>query len=180
MNKRKRLTKKQREALLIWIGEGLETDEINVRAAKWKPPFKVTRQQVDHYRKTRKISMKEIQVTGELQSLTSGLAVRETRVSRLQKLADLLIKDLFDSDLLWTDEVKGIGAAENFQRIDYKEFNKAEVDSLRGVLDDIAAEVGDRSRRQVLGLNIDLTKLSDAQLERIAKGEDPMKVLMNA
>jgi hypothetical protein len=139
-----RLKKGQKEALLEWIAEGLESDEINKRAAKFKPRFNVSRRVVTYYRKSREVKLEEIKETGEASALTTGLATRAARVDRLQKLADLLIADLFDGNLLWTNEVKGIGGADNFERIDYKEFNKAEVDALRGVLDDIASEVGER------------------------------------
>jgi hypothetical protein len=142
-----RLNKGQKEALLSWVAEGLKTDEINKRAAKFKPRFKVSTRIVAYYRKSRDVKLEEIKEADETSALKTGLALKENRVERLQKLADLLIEDLFDNELLWTDEVKGIGGAENFQRIDYKEFNKAEVDALRGVLDDIASEVGERVKK---------------------------------
>lgn len=142
-----RLKKAQKEALLSWVAEGLKTDEINKRAAKFKPRFKVSGRVVTHYRKTRGVKLEEIKEADETSALKTGLALKENRVDRLQKLAELLIADLFDEDLLWTDEVKGIGGADNFERIDYKEFNKSEVDALRGVLDDIAAEVGERIKK---------------------------------
>ena len=142
-----RLKKDQKEAVLTWIAEGLETDEINKRAAKFKPRFQVLRSQVDWYRKTRGVKLEEIKAADETSALKTGLALKENRVDRLQQLANLLIADLFENKLLWTDEVKGIGGADNFERIDYKEFNKAEVDALRGVLDDIAAEVGQRIKK---------------------------------
>ena len=177
MNKRKRLTKKQREALLSWIGEGLETDEINKRAASWKPRFHVTRQQVDHYRKTRTVNLEQIQQEDEDNALKTGFALREKRVTSLKQIATKLLEELTreKDNLLWTQNAKSIG----FSRYDYKEFNKAEIDALRGVLDDIAAEVGHRSKRDA-NLNIDLSKLTDGQLQRLAKGEDLMVVLLNA
>ena len=150
---------------MSWIGEGLETDEINVRAAKWNPHFKVTRTQVDHYRKTRKVDLEGIRENGEFDALTTGLSQREKRVERLQKLADLLIKDLFENDLLWTNEVKGIGGADNFERIDYKLFNTAEVAQLRGVLEDIAHEMGDRRP------GVDL-KVNDITIKVIRKDKE--------
>src|ERR687891_132518 len=115
-----RLKKAQREALLSWIAEGLESDEINKRAAKFKPRFTVSRRVVAHYRKTRNVKLDEIKNADEGNALTTGLAIREERVSRLQKLADLLIKDLFEDSLLWTDEVKGIGGGCKFPRVDLK------------------------------------------------------------
>jgi len=142
-----KLKKGQKENLLQWIAEGLHTDEINQRASLFKSPFEVTRQQVDHYRKTRHVDIESLKQAGEFTALNTGLAVREKRVALLQRLADRMVQDLFDEDLVWTDEVKGIGGADNFERIDYKEFNQAEVAQLRGVLDDIAAEMNERIKK---------------------------------
>ncbi len=151
MKKNNRLTKAQREALLQWIAEGLETDEINQRAVKFKPRFKVTRQHVDKYRKSRNVKLNEIKAADETSALTIGLALKENRVDVLRKLADKFIADLMpendEGHKRWLLQVKGIGGQDNFERIEYYEFNKAEVDSLRGVLDDIAAEVGERLKK---------------------------------
>jgi hypothetical protein len=143
------LKKAQREALLKWIAEGLESDEINKRAAKFKPPFKVTRQNVSKYRKTRGVKLEKIQDAGETDALKSGFAVKENRVKALQTLAEKMLEELTreEDNRLWTTMVKGIGSNENYQRVEYEEFNKAEVDSFRGVLDDISSEVGERIRK---------------------------------
>lgn len=181
MKTRKRLTKRQREALLAWIAEGLGTDEINARAARWKPRFKVTKQEVDHYRKTRAIKLQAIKEADEAGALKAGFAIKEKRVAALAQLAETLRLELTreEDNRLWTQNAKGLGSGESWEKYEYEEFNKAEIDAFRGLLEDIAAEVGER-RRQGPNLNIDLTKLTDAQLERIAKGEDPLKVLTNA
>lgn len=145
-----RLKKAQREALLKWIAEGLESDEINKRAAKFKPPFKVLRSQVVWYRKTRGVKLEEIQEAGEASALTTGLALKENRVATLQKLANRLLEDLFgegDENKLWLTMVKGIGSYDNYERVEYQEFNRSEIESLRGILDDIASEVGERIRK---------------------------------
>jgi hypothetical protein len=52
---------------------------------------------------------------------------------------------------------KGIGSQDNYERVEYEEFNKAEVESLRGVLDDIAREVGDRSKIEQPPVNLNLS-----------------------
>jgi phosphopantetheinyl transferase (holo-ACP synthase) len=144
-----RLKKAQKEALLVWIAEGLESDEINKRAKKFKPPFSVLRSQVTWYRKTRDTKLEAIQEAGEVDSLKTGFAVKENRVKALQTLAEKMLEQLTreEDNRLWTTMVKGIGSNENYQRVEYEEFNKAEVDSFRGVLDDIATEVGQRIRR---------------------------------
>jgi hypothetical protein len=144
-----KLKKAQKEAVLIWIAEGLESDEINKRAAKFKPRFSVSRSQVDWYRKTRGVKLTEIRDAGEENALTTGFALKENRVQALQSLAKKMLEELTrDQDnRLWTTNAKGIGSGDDFERYDYEEFNKAELDSLRGVLDDIASEIGERVRK---------------------------------
>jgi len=174
------LKKQHKEALLAWVAEGLQTDEINKRAALFTSPFSVTRQQVDHYRKTRGVDIEQLRADGEYTELNPGLAIRERRVALLQQLAETMREDLFEKKLLWTSQVKGIGGAGNFERIEYEEFNSGEVQQLRGVLDDIAAELSERAKKLEhsgpdgspiqIGLpSFDLTKLkeylSDGDLE---------------
>lgn len=176
-----RLNKAQKKKLLEWIAEGLQTDEINKRAARSKPPFSVSRAQVDWYRKTRAVNLEQIRQEDENNALQTGLALKEERVTALKKLGETLLEELTreDDNRLWTQNAKGIGSGEDFERYDYEEFNKAEIDALRGIFDDIAAEVGHRTKRDA-NLNIDFSKLTDGQLERLARGEDLMKVLLNA
>lgn len=141
-----RLKKKQKEAVLAWIAEGLQSDEINARAATFRPPFSVDRQQVDYYRQTREADILAILRAGEFDALTTGLATRETRVVKLKQLAALMERDLFGG-ILWTEDVKSVKSGETNILVDIEEFNKAEVDSYRGVLDDIAKEVGQRVQK---------------------------------
>lgn len=141
-----RLRKSQKEAVLEWVGEGLQTDEINARAAECKPPFRVDRQQVDYYRKSRAIDIEAIKSVDEKNALITGLALRENRVIKLAQLAALLEKDLFGG-FLWTEETKGVGAGEAAEVIDYDVFNAGEVAQYRGVLDDIAKETGGRIQK---------------------------------
>lgn len=143
-NRAMRLTKSQKEHLLELISEGLQSDEINARASKFKPPYEVSRSQVDHYRKTRGEKIKDIEEASETDALKTGFARREERVRVLDRLAQKFEEELFDGDRLWLDQVKALGSGEWMQVIDYEEFNTAEVQQLRGVLDDIAKEMGDR------------------------------------
>lgn len=138
-----RLRKTQKEALLSWIAEGLQTDEINSRAASFDPPFNVSRQQVDFYRDRRGIEVAALREAGEYDALKAGLALKAERVKRLQQLAALMERDLFGG-FLWTEQVKMIGSGPFAKEVDYEEFNTAEVQQYRGVLDDIAKEMGDR------------------------------------
>lgn len=142
-----RLNKRQKTALLQWVAEGLESDEISKRAAKFKPKFEVSRRVLAHYRKSRKVDIQEIQQAAEFDALTTGLALKDKRVEVLQKLADRMVTDLLPAELhnslLWVQQAKTVAN----EKYTYLEFNKPEVDTLRGVLDDIAAEVGDRVKK---------------------------------
>ena len=146
-----RLKKAQKEAVLEWIAEGLKTDEMNERAAEEDPPFSLLRQQVGWYRKTREADIAAILAAGEHQALFQGLALKAERVRKLKALAELLAQDLF-GDRLWLDQVKGVGAGDAATIVEYEEFNRGEVDAYRGMLDDIAKEVGHRvTKREITG-----------------------------
>lgn len=168
-----KLQKAQKEATLAWIAEGLESDEINQRAAEFEPPFSVLRSQVDYYRKTRAIEINAIRAAGEHDALNHGLAQKAERVKLLKRLAAQLTKDLLGDDpKIWTENAKSVG----LERYNYLEFNKAEIDSLRGILDDISSEVGGRVRKAELSgpggaplnpapLPFDLSALTDDEYE---------------
>jgi hypothetical protein len=144
-----KLNKRQKEHLLKGVAEGLETDELNKLAKKFKPPYTVLRSQVDYYRKSRSVKLKKLKEEGETDALMTGLALKDKRVEVLQKLADKMIADLMPEDdttnKRWLLQVKGIGGMMNFERVEYYEFNKGEFDTLRGVMDDIARELGQRA-----------------------------------
>jgi len=142
-----RLKKGQKEAVLKWIAAGLESDEINERAAEFTSPFNVSRGQVQFYRRTRQIDIEAIKKGDEYKALNEGLALKTERIKKLKQLATLMESDLFGG-LLWTEDVKGVGSGDLAQIIEFEEFNKPEVDAYRGVLDDIAKELGERVLRQ--------------------------------
>jgi hypothetical protein len=154
----------------MWISEGLQSDEINLRAAVFDPPFEVSRQQVDWYRSTRAKSIAAMSAAAEHDALTTGLALKSNRVMKLQHLAALMEQDIFGG-FLWTDQVKMIGSGPFAKEVDYEEFNTAEVQQYRGTLDDIAKEVGDRKQANTtLNLTSDeLKNMSVEELEALAK-----------
>ena len=145
-----RLKKAQKEAVLRWAAEGLQSDEINTRAAKFDPPFSVLPSQVAYYRQTRRIAIDALLKSGEAEALTEGLALKDERVRKLKMLAALMEKDIFGG-FLWLDQVKGVGSGAVAEIVDYEEFNKGEVEQYRGVLDDIAKEMGDRKDKLEVG-----------------------------
>jgi hypothetical protein len=155
-----RLKKAQIVQLLTLIGEGLKTDEINKKAGEFDPPFKVSRQQVDGYRKRRGIDIYTIIKEGEVKGLTEGLATKERRVQALKLLGEKMQNELMnDPHKFWVRNVKGIGRGDDYQEVEYFEFNASEVRELRETLADIAMEVGDRGRDKtllpVVGLEIE-------------------------
>lgn len=138
-----RLKRKQKRELIKWVMEGLGSGEINERAAVFNPPFSVSRQQVDYYRETRQIDLAALNRITEQNAIVEGYALKEHRVYKLSLLAALMEQDLFGG-LLWTDDIKGVGAGAAAEVVEIELFNKSEVDAYRGVLDDIAREVGQR------------------------------------
>ncbi len=147
-----RLKESQKREVIRWIAAGLQSDEINERAAQFDEPFSVSRQQVDYYRKSFAIDLEAMKRAGREDALTEGLAIRSERVRKLKQLAALMEQDIFGG-LLWTTEVKGVGSGEIAEIVEFEEFNTAEVVQYRGVLDDIAKEIGERVQKQEVNVN---------------------------
>ena len=166
-----RLKKGQKEAVLKWIAAGLESDEINEWAAEFASPFNVSRGQVQFYRRTRQIDIEAIKKGDEYKALNEGLALKTERIKKLKQLATLMEGDLFGG-LLWVEDVKGVGSGEIAQIVDFEEFNKSEVDAYRGVLDDIAKELGERALRQeVTGREGEPVKVEFIEVVKSVNGE---------
>ena len=147
--------------VLKWVAEGLDSAEINSRAALLNPSFSVSRSQLAHYRKTREIDIEEIKKQDEYNALNTGLAIKSERVKQLKTIADKLYVDLVDKGLTWTEQVKGIGSGPLAEIVEYLEFNKAEIDAFRGILDDIAKEVGERQQKhEVTGADGDVIRIT--------------------
>jgi len=146
-----KLNKKQREKLKELVATGLLTDEINAITATFKPPLQVTRQQVDGYRKRLEPKISEILKERELSPLMTGIAIKENRISLLQQLAEEMKKDLLEKKRMWVvNNYRMVGRGEDAVLMEYEEFNQAEVNQLRGVLDDVAKEVGGRVNKTAL------------------------------
>ena len=121
--------------------------DVDCVLAEFKPPFSISKQQADYYRKTRAVNIEALKREGEGKALSTGLAIAGERVKVLKKLADLLMNDLFEEDLFWLLQVKGVGAGAAAEVVEYEEFNRGEVDTLLSVLDDIAKETGGRIQK---------------------------------
>lgn len=141
-----KITTAQREALLGWVVQGLPPAEINEKAAAFDPPFEVSRQQINFYRKSRAVKVREIREQSEDQVLTKGLATIAGRVRKLMELAVLLEEDLFEKTKIWLRQRRAIGSGDGQEFIVERVFNEAEVKQYRGILDDIAREKGERKQ----------------------------------
>lgn len=157
-----KLDKAQREKVLALVAAGLTTGEINTRLAGENPPIVCSRQQIDKYRKSRGTKIKEIVEKSERSALKKGLALKENRVKKLQKLADAMEKDLFIRKRLWVKDKKVLNFAGSsketskgkkkkrepgYKILDIEEFNEGEVRQYRAVIDDIAQEMGGRAEK---------------------------------
>lgn len=147
----RKLDDKQRAQVLGWIAEGLTTAEINDLAASYTDPdsieakpFNVSSQLVYQYRKDHDLDLQTLRAEREAEAITTGLALKANRIKQLEKLAHELEEDLYVKKLKWTQNAKGLGSGEDFEKYTFEEFNEAEIRQLRGVYDDLAKETGGR------------------------------------
>jgi len=85
--------------------------------------------------------------------LETGYALSHERVAALKMLADRLLGELTaegDDSRLWVTGVKQLGGGKGAQRVEIERFNAAEVEQFRGLLDDVAREMGERVKRTEL------------------------------
>lgn len=86
---RPRLLKAQRLALLTWIAADHEIGVIRSLATAFDPPFEVTRRQLNYYRTRYGGEIQSMREQRWAEAISRGLAVKEERVARLQRLAGL-------------------------------------------------------------------------------------------
>jgi hypothetical protein len=79
--------------------------------------------------------------------LEDGLGLDYERVTVLKRVAERLRTEIEEEGRLWVQDAKSIGSGESAERVDIERFNAAEVEQLRGLLDDIAKEKGERVKR---------------------------------
>jgi phage terminase large subunit len=146
-----KLTPAQLIFLYNLLADGLNSQQVNQAASHFRPPFVVTARQLTYYRKKMGAKHQEMMNTAAAQGWAEGLARKEERVRVLKRLAERLIRDLLVDDpaaeRVWLDNIKGLGSGAQFTTFNYKDFNHQEMIQLRGVLEDIAHEVGQRSSK---------------------------------
>jgi hypothetical protein len=86
-----------------------------------------------------------------LEILSSGLALRHERVRELKDLGVLLLDEIRETDKRWVPDVKTVGSGPDAERVNIVRFNGSLIEQARGVLDDLAAELGERRK------NVDMT-----------------------
>jgi hypothetical protein len=79
--------------------------------------------------------------------LEDGYGLAHERVALLKRLATKLEAELLEGGRLWVTDVKSVGYGPLAQIVDVERFNVAEVEQLRGLLDDIAREKSERARK---------------------------------
>lgn len=143
--KKKRLTRAQRSALLAWVAEGCSQQELEARAQSFKPAFTFSHQTVKRYRDKARVEIKKIKEEKDKNAIAAGYEQKDFRVQKLAELARLLERDIF-GERLWLEVIKIIGIRTQKEI----KFNADEVSQFRGVLDDIAKELGERVKRSEL------------------------------
>jgi len=138
------LIEPQRLYLLELIAEGLTTLEINNLGASFDPPFEVSPQLVYQYRTQYAEPLRVLREEKQAEAFETGLGVAANRVKALMRLARMLEEDLEQKEKLWLANKKMVGA----ETYEFHEFNKAEIETLRGIYDDIAKETGGRIQRK--------------------------------
>lgn len=149
-----KITAEQHDALLIWLAAGYSEPLIRkwFEEREWEPLAKST---ISYYRSQHRAAIEAARAERFADALTTGLALKEERVQRLKDHADEL------EAIKWVPDKNG------------RLWNEK---AWRETLDDIAKEMGQR-RSDAMSFTIDWDTLTPQQIDRLAAGEDPMKVL---
>lgn len=147
-----KITADQRNAVLTWVAEGLGLPEIRLRAAEFDPPFEIEYRQVKHLRQRAGIKYRQIQEEIEAELIGEGLARKALRIKALTDLFDKHL-DLIQARASDPSMIEIPGGGTGLVVRDYKgiqpvyKFDAAVVREMRGLLDDIAREKGDRGQK---------------------------------
>lgn len=97
--------------------------------------------------------------------LTSGFAMRFTRIAELNRLAELLQAELLTEDKRWLPDAKWIGG-DFGERVDIVRFNSAVVEQYRQTLEDIAVEMGERVRGMKISGSVGVVQFAADELAK--------------
>ncbi len=82
--------------------------------------------------------------------METGYALPHERVKALQELGTVIFGEMLERSGRWLRDVKQIGSGETAQVIDIERFNAPGIEQFRGILDDVAKEMGQRVKRTEL------------------------------
>lgn len=146
-----RLNGKQTEYVVKLLKKGYTVPQIRKLGKKFDPPFEFTPTMGTTYRRRIGVSFKKMMDDAVMDGLNLGLEDSKARVALLQQIAIRLTKDILHKDpereRIWLNRLKAIGSGLNFESFYEEEFNTPELQQLRGILDDIAKELGGRVQR---------------------------------
>lgn len=130
------LTQGQKKLVKAWVASGKTDKEIIALANNQDPPFKISRQNIskNYRRKTEQQVQQIISKREETEDvLRAGLALKEERIKLLAETAEYLTGAIKKVPY---DKVSGM------------------VNAMRGCLDDIAKELGQRSNKIDVNANV--------------------------
>lgn len=142
-----RLTNDQKLLIQEWIAAGHSNREIIRLAAEHDPPFVVKGANISkNFRKPVAEKVREIREEKSDEAIRSGLEAKEERIRLLEKTAQYLFERIDKIPLLQMQSVP------------------AYVNAMRGCLDDIAKELGQRNSKIDVNANVrvrDIVKIVD-------------------
>ena len=131
------LTNDQKLLIQEWVAAGKSNREIIRLAAEHEPPFAVKGSNISKsYRKPVKAKVEKVRAEQKTEAVRAGLAVKDERIRMLEDTAKYLFKEL-----------KLIPPARAQLLPGY-------VNAMRGCLDDIAKELGQRSTKIDMNANV--------------------------
>jgi hypothetical protein len=153
-----KLNRSQQNKVLEWAGEGLRLPEVKERAAKEDPPFEVDWHQLKWARQRLGARIREMREQSEVEILNNGLSRRVERIRQLETLFDKHLELIRARGVEMDGEIAG--GETGLMARDYKgkdadtavyKYDGALVKEMRGIIDDIAREMGERKTNVELG-----------------------------
>jgi len=149
-----RLTDDQKLLIQEWVAAGKTNREIIRLAAEHDPPFEVKGANISkNFRKPVQEKVRQIREEQETEAVRAGLAAKEERIQLLEKTAQFLFERIDKIPLLQMQSVP------------------AYVNAMRGCLDDIAKELGQRNSKIDVNANVRVRDIV-AIVDKIYGNED--------
>ena len=142
-----RLTDDQKLLIQEWVAAGKTNREIIRLAAEHDPPFEVKGANISkNFRKPVQEKVRQIREEKKEEAVRAGLEAKEERIRMLEKTAEYLFKSIDKIPLMQLQTVPSY------------------VNAMRGCLDDIAKELGQRNSKIDVNANVrvrDIVKIVD-------------------